>query len=267
MGMNLARVITAHVPLSLKARIIDEGGVSKLAFIPPFSSPDAYPVDERELHCRVDVPILTRKMKGSRPNFNYCAYLGISAAYQHDALTLIRRFPGYYFRSMAISWAIFAQPVTENGLVRGRDRVGRYADFFEKWVLLQPDRWTGVPTPTDWELFNGEGPRAAAYRLSHSTLGFLAFALAGIVGYGGSALVRLVRRRAGARDIVLLFAATTCVFSAVVSNALERGENNRFRMEIEPLLFLMATLAAAKLARSSFAACAVLVASSPRRRP
>ncbi len=266
LGMNVTRVIDDGIPSEERAAWAADGRVSPLATIEPFRDLDAYPgalkVDAR---CPSNAPILTRRRRGGSPNLENCAYVALARRYAADARVFIASDPKGYLRGVANGLGIFAQPPIENGLVRGsnRDRIADWFRFYEKWVTIQPNRWSAKPAEVDWGLMYGHGPEADAYRCSHGTWGILVAAAVAAIALGGRAGWRLWRRQGGAGDVALALAAAACAYGTLVTVLLERGENNRMREEIEPLLFL---LAAVGVSRALVALVAMAAKAARRRR-
>jgi hypothetical protein len=253
LGMNVTRVVDQGIPNTERAAWVAEKRVSPLATIEPFRDLDVYPnAITAHARCPSDAPILTRTRHGGSPNLENCAYVAISRRYAADARVLVSRDLKGYLRGVADGLAIFTQPPAESALVRGsnRDRIADWVAFYEKWVLIQPNRWRALPQEVDWGLMYGTGPESRAYLASHATWGILVAALLAGLILGGRATARLLGRRGGAADVALALATAACIYGTVVCVFLERGENNRMRQEIEPLIFFLAAVGASRAVRA-----------------
>ena len=61
-----------------------------------------------------------------------------------------------------------------------------------------------------------------------------------------AAVVRLYRlaRKGDTSGLAVIFMTFTVIYVAVLGNALDCGENNRFRVETDPLIFLLGIIVA-----------------------
>ncbi len=233
MGISLARLAIEPLPLAERRSLVASGRIGAVSLVKPFSPVGAYPPGLLE-GARTDHPVLTERRKTTTAvNFNHGAYPAIARAYLRDARTLIRERPDVYFKSVGEAWSQFLMdPSLVLFLETNRDRMGAYAGLwtagFYGFVLDPP---------------SGDRPatrHADDYRMRPWGWGFVLLAI-------GSVVVALLRGMRELRDAsgdaalgaTLLFVAFTIVYVAVVGNALELGENNRFRFMIEPLIFAL----------------------------
>jgi hypothetical protein len=233
MGMSLARLAIEPLPLVERKNLVAAGRIGAVSLVKPFSPVDAYPPGLLK-GARTDHPVLSERRKSTTAvNFNHGAYPAIARAYLRDARTLIFERPDVYLESVADAWAKFMlDPSLVLFLETNRQRMGAYAGIWTGGLyglVLEPPPDDRPVTPRDFE-----------YRMRAWGLGFVLLA----VGSVGVALLRGLRelrvddgdRAVGA---ALGFIAFTTVYVAFVGNALELGENNRFRFMIEPLMFVL----------------------------
>lgn len=243
-GMNLARATTLQIPEAERARLVEEGSLSVLALRPTFEYYHLYadtgygtPPSEPTGSPVLDHPV---RSDGS-PNFNYLGYLGVYGQYQDDAVASIRLRPGAYVRGQALAYATYLNSPTDfdfldanRARIASLDRLWRTAAYGEL-----------PPSLTAWARPGGSS--AVAQRLS--TAGVLAAAALMAVAVAGLRLLSEVvrRRRPAGAAAALLFSWATVVYVTVAGNALDVGENQRFRFEAEPLLLVLSAWVARAL--------------------
>jgi hypothetical protein len=217
-GNSLHRVAMAHAPRREVENLVKAGELSPLSLEWEFSSPLRYIaiLHLTNPHWRVpalDEPgktFLAPESKISSGNYNHWAYLAASRVYLHDALRIIRRFPGAYFERVVWNWHKFLQSVARDGFLRTNratvPRLSTVAEWCESLLL--------------W-LF----PPGAAL-----------------------ALEALFRRRGPRGERLFLgFLLGTVAWSGALSLLAESGENNRFRYHMMGLALLLACYTARRL--------------------
>ncbi len=239
LGMNLAKLTVERIPLAERRELVRRGQLSSLALIEPFSALQRYPLAYRGAKA-TDVPVLREPVRSSGfNNFNHRAYLRISLIYLDDAGHVLRRNPGRYLAALPSAWLrFFAPPTGYKFVVENLSSIARLDRTYAAVLYGVPSAWRSPP------------PRANPGPAMHAGYLWMAASIAG-VAFALVAGVRDVRRRQAdpSRAVTLLFAAGTVLYVVLVVNSLEIGENNRFRMMVEPLLFALVTWGLAELAR------------------
>lgn len=246
LGMSLARLSIEPIPPGERRALVSNGTIGRVSLVKPFSPVDDYPPglvrDAPTGHPALDATHKTT----SAPNYNHGAYLAIGRAYRRDARALLFERPEVYRASVARAWTKFSMaPSIILFLRTNRERMGGWADAYMKALYgfeLVPVREGAPPTRPELRyVMRGWG---ALYLLLAAGSVFVA-SLRGLREWlrpGGDA----------ALGALLLFASGTVAYVAIVGNALELGENNRFRFMIEPLLFaLIAWLLGGSMQRRS----------------
>jgi hypothetical protein len=193
------------------------------------------------------VPILDEQTTANgAPNFNYQCYLLVSTAFMHNDLAAIRADPLSYISGQFDGWERSLAPESMypflNEIGNEKD-IATYNNWYERLVLLE------VPLPRIVHSPSGDlGPKYYDHMGPFPPVD-LTIVLAGSV-----ILVRAVRsiRRRHLRGSTVwfdVFAAFTVGWTFVVGNALDFGENNRFRFEVEPLMLMLLGLAVERLVR------------------
>jgi len=249
-GMNLANMVFDRWPLEERQRLVEQRVVSALALAAPFSPLDVYPESFRSSE-GPNVPALRRPFKtGGESNYNHIAYIAISRLYQRDAITLIRRDPARYAAVVGSAWQKYLLAPSNYAFVEpNRRRILVWNRLYDMLYGV-PTAWTGARPGID-------GPLAppSPWRLCWLWIA-LCVPSVGFAGITvGRALLRARRPGAAAecdpkaaRIATIAFCLLTVAFVSVAANAVELGENNRFRVPIEPLLILLVAFAVAELA-------------------
>jgi hypothetical protein len=210
LGMSVARMTLPYADESTMRRLADGGRLSPIATIEPFSPLWMYPSGYRSRLSSIAHPALTAVNKSTgHINFNHAAFVRVSRDYFDDALAVIRAQPSAYRTSVGRAWTFYFMSGTENTLAEGNlAPVRRWIAWWDSVVLLR-----------------SPGTRVC---------------LSLVVGLPLAALWAVWRSR---RHLAWAFIALTIGYVAVLGNATEVGENNRFRFATDALS--VAALAAA----------------------
>jgi hypothetical protein len=237
-GMNLARVITEQVPLADRRALVEIGDLSPAAVIPPFSDLDFYrdvglvagphPSDDA-LVMRIE-----RKTDGT-PNYHHRAYIGVSQRYLEDAVYLAEQQPERLIRSAIYSGLGFLTPSWLAPWIHPSN-VASIATWTRVWERVVNMSWSAWVSDDETET------GTTAWVLRHVSFGFVAVTILGAVVSGGMALRVWRESGTGGRAVVAttVFLIGTVVYIAVASSLFERGENSRFRFEVEPIMWVVA---------------------------
>lgn len=234
-GMGIARVVDASLGQRQRGGRYERtpaAEVDSLSEVPPFAPPEVY---ERILgepqalgHPALDAE---RKSTGE-PNYNQMVYLEAAPLYAEAALDSVRVHPAAYVRQVVKGVFLFSRPAT---------------DYFLVAPLADEAGWLNVPFDTAlygnlaWVRY---GPTARLDDIAPALqVGWLVLLALGLVA--GRAAVGLVAwvRRPDARtpsNATLLYAAALILYTAIIGCAFEYGENERFRVNTEPLLYATA---------------------------
>ncbi|MFM7737517.1 MAG: hypothetical protein ACKPBU_16245, partial [Alphaproteobacteria bacterium] len=220
-GMHLLRVAGADVTLDEKRELVREGAVSPLVLTRPFGELPEYPREWTDVpargHAAVDSPT---KLFGMN-NYNHASYVGIARQLRHDSGALARRRPDALLAAWRRGWALFFEPTETYPL-------------FAAWKVPGMESWRRLfDLVVLWTLPAGLG--------GTSLLFLLAFAVA-LPACSLASARRLARGTGRPQDPAILFAAANLLYVAIVSNAADLGENQRFKFTIEPLLWAFLAL-------------------------
>ncbi len=264
LGVSLAKITTFQLPEDARREMVERGELSPLALIPPFTPVPGY---EEVLPPPppTGVPVLDDEVKNFPDgstwiNFNNLVYADVSRAYLDDALRTLRARPDAYLRGVAAGTEMFFRAPSDFFALRdNRARLGSFDDWYNR--LVQGVVASGEPVSVfpDVGRQYRQGPARTAW------LGVVVYAVA-LVG-GAVALWAGRRQRGGPGLLVLGFLWSTVAYVLVVSNLLEVGENERFRLYTDPLvLLLLAALALRWTGRRRATPAPTTSAPSPLRR-
>ncbi|MEM8933998.1 MAG: hypothetical protein AAGE94_22595, partial [Acidobacteriota bacterium] len=236
MGMSLWRIAGQGHPDV--AALVADGTLPAIAAIDAFSPVGDYPERYREIPPRfADVEALTvekktvgRTVGRGFDNLNHVAYLDLSADYRQAASTMIRHDPVGFLGRVALAWGTYSKPSWEYDFVaHNRPALRGWIDA----VTLASPRFA-----IERQVTGREPP--FVFPLSSLLVIPAAFVVVMLAAIGRTRRVAAGTWRRG--DAFLLFAATTIAYVGLVGNTFELGENHRFRVVTDPLLFV-ATLA------------------------
>jgi hypothetical protein len=183
---------------------------SPVAQTEPFSAITEYPEAFRTVPAPfAAIPAVAAQTKqNGHPNLNHIGYIGVSDAYKTKAVELIAAdLPGYAGIVLK-AWGVYIAPSPSYPLI-SENNLAALKGYRTAWIPAQ----SRLLVPVGFIL--------------------LAWCLA-------------VRRRSlsASERILFLFSAGTVLYVALLGNCLEHGENMRFRVQTDPLLYLAALLAA-----------------------
>ena len=242
LGMNFANGLLQLWPLEERRALVEQGVITELSLVDPFSPLEAVP-PAFQTSAPVDVPALAAPAKANEvTNFNHFAYIAISRQYGRDATALLRRDPRRWLVMEGRAWRRFLAAPSNYPLVEGNRR--RMRGWDRLYGLLQ-----GIPSAVRGPLTSADHPdrTPGAERLSWL---WLAVGLFGIA-YATRSLLRGARAAARvplaarnrARMALLAFLLGNVLYVSLTANAVELGENQRFRVTIEPLWLALAAAA------------------------
>jgi hypothetical protein len=248
-GINFSKMTNSMLSAPERRALYDNGDISAVSLVPPFGNPDMYS-GALPRPGPTGVPVLDQEMKPSgTPNFNNSLFVAVSRQYGRDALRILAAHPAAYFRGLVESCLLYFLPssaylfldgnVTHiKGLVRFVSTAlnGRFSYHRDPGLRhSQPARYylQGL--------------------LNVAWFPLIAYVFVLILG-----LILLLRRPSSlppASSLALhpsslFFLWYNVAWVTIVANAVEVGENNRFRFVTDPLVFaFLAALAVGWLAR------------------
>jgi hypothetical protein len=234
-GMNFSKMTNSMLTVPERRALRDSGTISAVSMVPPFSAPGEYdgliPKPKP-----TGIAVLDQEVKPSGvPNFNRAVFVPVSRQYGRDAIRILAAHPAAYLRGLAESYLLYFLPASAylfldgNAVhIKGLTRLesilnGRFVYHFERGLRqTRPGRYylQGFLN-TGWLLI-------IAYLLVLILGPVLLFRRSSLITHRSS----------------LFFLWFNIAWMTFVANALEVGENNRFRFVTDPLVFaLLAALA------------------------
>jgi len=244
-GMSLAGLTQRCWPDGDLEPLIERGEVSPLIRIAPFSALDRYPESIRRA-AAPNVPALRERARESgEPNYNHIDYLAISRQYERDAGALIRIDPARYAFCVRAALRRYLLPPSDIRFVdANRQSIAGLDRVYAALVYGVPNAWRGQPPRADTRSPVTTAPEMCWLWLAAGSLACVQAALVVI-----RSRKRATDPNARARAVVLGFCLFNVAFVTFVANAVELGENSRFRVAIEPILTAMIAFAANQIAQ------------------
>jgi hypothetical protein len=224
-GMNVARVALLDIPVERREELISRGDMSPLALELPFSPYERYAPHMAPCEpTHPDVADLTRPAKANgTSNFDYECYLPVFQQYGRDALAGIRAEPMTYLRSERTAYLLFFSS-THRYYFLG-DNAAHLDGLITAYDVVMP-RPSYLGTPIDVV-----GVAATALTLAAAAV----------------SVVRWWRDGSSPARAGLVLAGGLVLFVMVAGNLFEVGENQRFRVLVEPITWVVAAAVISRL--------------------
>jgi len=240
-GMNFSKMTNSMLTATERRALCDDGTISAVSTVPPFSNPDKYFTATLKPG-PTGIPVLDQEMKPSGiPNFNNTLFVAVSRQYGRDAFRILAARPAAYLRGLAESYLLYFLPATAYLFLDSNTThikgLARFASILSGRFVYQSNR-------------NLRQTQPGRYYLQGflNTGWFLILAYITVLVLGLLLLLRpssLIPHPSS-----LFFIWYNVAWMTLVANALEVGENNRFRFVTDPLVFVfLAALAVGWLAR------------------
>jgi len=235
-GMNLAKIALSGLSKEKLNQWAEEGIVSRMALIEPFSFLDLYrpyipdPV-------RTGIPLLDEEVKRSGvPNFNHISYIYISQQYLHDSWRAIVADPWNYIQNAGAGVYTYFLPSNYYSFLHAnRVAIKAYARAYNALVYGQwfekEEEWNRVTQAT----------AAGIFRSFFHVGSVIVVAYAGVLVYFGLYIGRNHKtlRQDPAYGLPLLVLFFNLVYISLAVNSTELGENQRYRYMTEPSAFVL----------------------------
>jgi hypothetical protein len=224
MGDSFARIAVNPAPLALRRRLVAEGKLDPIVLVRNFSPVATY-FRYVGSPAPTGIPALDETTKSTGvPNFNNEVYLRVSDRLVRASVRFALQHPRWYLRGVDLAVQRYLWPPTyPEGIVgSNKSRIRRPEALFDA-VLY------------------GSTPRA-------NRIGFLTalwFAIA--VGFG----LRVLFRRGDPHRFEIVFVLFLIVYTSLIGVVADLGENYRFRVPVDPLVFVLVAVAADRALRRS----------------
>jgi hypothetical protein len=223
LGMNLANVTLSALSPAEKERLAAQEAIPPLVLAGAFNDIQDYPHEvwgPLAQACRGPDALCQPYKTNGEPNLNFIGYIPVSQAFLRASLFTIWNYPQRILGRVGMGWRIYFSPATLTIYLNDRS-----------FAPIAP-----LAQASDRLLCGEIGSlldAAPCYPLQAAYFGMI-LAAAGAL---------FLRSRSGAavpgERIVILFLLATLAYAALVGSALDLGENNRFRLETDPLIMLL----------------------------
>lgn len=178
--------------------------------------------------------VLTAPLKtGGATNYNHIGYLQLAGAYQEAAITAIKAEPLMYLKHILRAWAKYTEGSWQYFFLR--DNQLKLMPWIESFTQVSTLLWL------EREVFGWHQDWIYGYPVLLCLSMLIAMLL--VTGYGA---IRgwLCWHGQAARSASLVpgFMLMTIWYVALLGNMMEYGENNRFRVQTDPLLYTLLCL-------------------------
>jgi hypothetical protein len=245
---NLSRVTVDELTPDRRETLIAEGTLTPMARVGSLAWLDAYGgVSAPCTPAHPDVPVLAQGYKANgEVNLNAECYLPLQREARHNALAAARAEPAYTARTVVGAFQVWGLSSSDFFAVYGnRDHIVAWDTVYRRVVLLDVPYDPPVTTRTAWWVAFRSPDGRWRFSLTIAAATLLA------VAAGARSLRRMARRArtAGAHladpasigvDAALAVVGVTVLMVTLIGNVFEIGENNRFRVMVEPVTLIVA---------------------------
>ncbi|MEQ8818682.1 MAG: hypothetical protein RLY93_00420 [Sumerlaeia bacterium] len=247
LGMSLGKYAVRNMSQDELAAYLTRDDFPAIFAVETFEPVDDYrPYLPRPLAEPTGVPALDadRKATGAA-NMNHLQFIAASNEFGRGAKIILLNDPGYFLRTFREALIVYSKPATDYVLIALRERP---VDPITRWYARIVYGKFG-PSPFHYKEIDGWLERQDKHRLEQIGWFLPIYLLLGI-GVGVAVALALIRerRRPTGSEFLILFLAFNVLYVSGIGTLLEVGENNRFRYQIEPVLFVLVAAAIQRLA-------------------
>ena len=222
-GMNFARMTIYSLPMSDRTSLVNQGKISKLSLLLPFTSLKDYQTNANwpKAQKKTNIPVLDQGVKSTgATNLNNIAYIDISKQYLNDAIYVLKSHPKAYLVGFLWSFSVYFLPSSDYPFLEGNRK---HIQLFERFYNM---------------VFCGQMDQERKNVLSMGLFLIIGYSIVIFYGLRLTLNALSTKRKNLPFALTVLFLWINMVYGTLVGNSLEIGENNRFRFMIDPF-FLM----------------------------
>ena len=239
-GMNYANITIKYIPNEKKQELVNQNKLSKLSLIPPFGHLEEY-YNFIKPHKRFGITCLDKNITASNKiNFNNFDYIAISKLYMEESKKALYYAPEYYLKnSLASFYLYFRSPSDYKYFANpNNDKIRTYDRLFNLLIYGQAQTYSVL---TDKEKVNIKNNTGFLTQISYTGVLSIILIPCSILF---SIYYLYKKRKALSLSVkgVIIYINMNIILVSVLVNLVEVGENNRFRFEIEPLLYILSGL-------------------------
>ncbi len=233
MGMSLYEISLSRMDKKKLEPLVALDEVSPIVFVPAFWSLDHYSKFVTKPNPYFNVSVLSDSFNLQAANYHNYHYLEVSELYKKSAIQAIRHYPLDYLKNVAISFGYYFYPASNYPMLKNNsEKMFWYNKMFNHlvlWTIYNPDEIERTP------------PFRIEYALSLSLLLILSFFASTILGI--QQLWKQWRSRMPGFNsfaIIVVYLTLTILYTMVVGNFFEQGENMRFRFQTSTMCIIVA---------------------------
>ncbi len=239
-GINFSKMTNSMLTVPERRALYDNGTISAVSMVPPFSNPEKY-YSAVPKPGPTGIPVLDQELKPSTiPNFNNTLFIAVSRQYGRDAFRILSARPAAYKRGLAESYLTYFLPASAYLFLDGNaghiSALDRFASIaFDGRFSYHSDHSLRQTDPGRYYLQSF---------LNTGWFLILAYALVLVAGFFFLLRPSSFRLHPSAfipHPSSFFFLWFSAAWVTLVANAVEVGENNRFRFVTDPLVFALVT--------------------------
>ena len=235
MGMNFWGMTARNMHIAERRQLAANGEISRVSLLDRFADPEFYSAAYFEIPGYEGIPALRQlKKQTGASNYNHLGYIALSDQYMADALYVLRNYPQTLLVGSLRAWFAYFRSSSDNLFLSSANRasagpiVAIYDTLFFGKLPLDLAHIPGLPIYTE-----SRGHYLYLFLLA----GLPLLVLCGLRAAWRGRLLGSAFDPAG--RITLLFLCFNILYVALLGNALEVGENNRFRFVTDPSSFVL----------------------------
>jgi len=230
MGMTTGVVTTYQLSPEEAENLIQQGVVSPLAAITPFSELRFY-YPYIQMRPKTGIPVLDQEVTSTgHPNFNNPNYLQVHDQYFVNSKAVMLHYPVVYLRSCLIAWFAYFLPASDfHSFDEARGRIEGFDKVFNAAVFGQ---FRHADSRKDLRSLRASGHTLSLVLYTGAFLMVLIPVL--VIWASAQILIRSLRNKmSSAQTITLGFMLCTIFFITAVANFLSSFENNKYRFPLD----------------------------------
>ncbi len=235
LGMHISKIAREIITQQEMDVLIQQNKITGIVALRPFGELEEYQTFLKSIP-RAGIPILDQEYKSSRkPNLNHLAYVSLSEKYCDDSIAIIKEYPLEYMKIVSYGFYNYFLPSNYYIFIHAnRMKINFYDRIYNIIVYGQfLERFD----PMDFNYTKSIIIHGFKMLLHCGIFIFAAYCL--IFWYSISYLIKCSNERNSAKYAVILFIILNMTYITLVCNAMEFGENQRYRFLTEPMAFVL----------------------------
>ena len=236
-GMNFADITIKYIPNEKKHELVRQNKLGQLALIPPFGHLEEYTKFIKP-HKPFGIICLDKDItSANKINFNNYDYIAISKLYMDESKKALLCAPEYYLKNGLASFYLYFRSPSDykyfanpnNDKIKGYDRV---------YNLIAYGQTKIYSSLTDYEKISIKNNTGLLTKICYTGVLSL-FLIPFLIIFSIYLLIKKRDALEWSTKAAIIYLNINILMVALLVNLVELGENNRFRFEIEPLLYIL----------------------------